>query len=162
VTHYTLLSNLWRLHLSYIISHHHNIQDFVCLWLHLSYIFSHHHNIQDFVCLFVRIKSEKWSGNCHWKLYIFYFSCDIYIYIYIYIYTGIGTLYVAVLQECLHILPWFMNNWQFPFLLYASWIFPDKKMESAVKIKLSLGTFLCYYARIFCHMWTIMCREYGT
>jgi hypothetical protein len=43
---------------------------------------------------------------------------------------------VVVLQECLELLLWLMNNWQFPFLLFASRIFPDKKMESVVKRKL--------------------------
>jgi hypothetical protein len=49
---------------------------------------------------------------------------------------GMVTGYVAVLQDCLQLLSWFMNNGQFPFLLYASRIFPDKKMESTVKRKL--------------------------
>jgi hypothetical protein len=55
-----------------------------------------------------------------------------------------------------------MYNGQFPFLFYASRIFPDKKMESTVKRKLSMGTFLWSYGRIFCQMWTNMCREYDT
>jgi hypothetical protein len=71
-------------------------------------------------------------------------------------------MYVAVLQYCLQLLPWFINNGQFPFLLYASRIFPDKKMEPTMKRKLSLGTFLWSYGRIFCQIWTIMCREYDT
>jgi hypothetical protein len=42
--------------------------------------------------------------------------------------------------------------WQFHFLFYVSRIFPDKNMESTVERKLSLGTLLCSYGRIFCHM----------
>jgi hypothetical protein len=72
------------------------------------------------------------------------------------------TVHAAVLQECLELLNWFINNGQSPFLLYASRIFLDKMMESTVKRKLSLGTFWLSYGRIFCHMWTIMCREYDT
>jgi hypothetical protein len=55
-----------------------------------------------------------------------------------------------------------MNKGQFPYLLYASRILPDNKMESTVKRKLSLGTFLWPYGRTFCHIWTIMCRECDT
>jgi hypothetical protein len=62
------------------------------------------------------------------------------------IYTGMVTVHVAVLQDCLQLLPWFMNNGQLPFLLYASRIFPDKKMQSTEKRKLSLGIFLCLMA----------------
>jgi hypothetical protein len=59
---------------------------------------------------------------------------------------------------------WFKKEcWiSFPFLLYGPRIFPDKKMESTVKRKMSLGTFLWYYDRTFCHIWTTMCTEYGT
>lgn len=35
-------------------------------------------------------------------------------------------------------------------------------MESVVKRKLSLATFLWSYVTIFCHMWTIMCTECDT
>jgi hypothetical protein len=93
---------------------------------------------------------------CHWKLYSCFLAfalCDIY---------RDGYRYVAALQECLGLLFWFMNNGQFPFLLSASRIFPDKKMESTVKRKLSLGTFLWSNGRTFCHMWTIMCKAYAT
>jgi hypothetical protein len=83
-------------------------------------------------------------------------------YIYIYIIYRDGYTYVAVLQECLELLFLIMNDGQFPFLLYASGIFPDKKMDSTVKRKLSLGTFLWSYGRTFCYMWTIMCKEYDT
>jgi hypothetical protein len=47
------------------------------------------------------------------------------------------TVHVAAVQVCPELLPYIMNNWQFPFLLYASRIFPDKKMESTVERKLS-------------------------
>jgi hypothetical protein len=70
---------------------------------------------------------------------------------------GMVIEYVVVLQDCLQLLPWFMNNGQFPFLLYALRIFPDKNMEATVETKLSLETFLWSYGRIFCHMWKIMC-----
>jgi hypothetical protein len=79
-----------------------------------------------------------------------------------YVYTGVVTEYVARLQECRQILLWFMNNWQFPFLLYAARIVPDKNIDSTEKRKLSLGTFLWSYVKICCHMWTIMCRDYNT
>jgi hypothetical protein len=46
-------------------------------------------------------------------------------------------------------LPWFMSNWKFPFLLYASSILPDKIMASTVKRKLSLGTFLSLMAGFY-------------
>jgi hypothetical protein len=71
-------------------------------------------------------------------------------------------VYVAVLQDCLQLLPWFINNGQFPFLLYALRIFPDKNMESTVETKFSLETFLWSYGKMFCHMWKIMCMEYDT
>jgi hypothetical protein len=107
--------------------------------------------------LLVRIKSVKWRENYYWKLYSCFYGfvlCDIY--------TGMIKEYAALLQVCLELLKWFMNNGQFPFLLYASRIFPDKMMESIVKRKLSLGTFWLSYGRSFCHMWTIVCREYDT
>jgi hypothetical protein len=106
-------------------------------------------------CFLVRIETEKRSGNCHWKLYSCFYAfafCDTY--------TGMVTVYFAALQDCPQLLLWLMNKWQFPFLLYASRIFPNKKMESAVKRKLSLVTFLWSYGRIFCHIWTHMSREY--
>jgi hypothetical protein len=118
MTRYTLLPNLWRLHLSYIIHYHHNIQ-----------------------VLFAS-KDKKW--NVSLKV-IFMFSCLCSLW---HIYRD-GYRYVAVLQECLELLSWFMNNGQFPFLLYASRIFHDKKIESTVKRKLSLRTFLWSYGRTF-------------
>jgi hypothetical protein len=47
--------------------------------------------------------------------------------------TGMVTVYVAVLQDCLLLLTWFMNIGQFPLLLYASRIFPDKNMQYTVE-----------------------------
>jgi hypothetical protein len=74
--------------------------------------------------------------------------------------------YLLCLLQCCKIvysqLPWFMNNEQFLFLLYAIRIFPDKNMESTAERKLSLRTFLWFYGRIFCHMWTITCMKYDT
>jgi hypothetical protein len=52
------------------------------------------------------------------------------------------TVRVAVLQVFPELLPCTMSNWQFPFLLYASRIFPDQRMESTVERMLSLETFL--------------------
>jgi hypothetical protein len=46
------------------------------------------------------------------------------------IYTVMFTVYVAVLQD---LFPWFMKNCYLTFLLFASRIFPDTKMESIVK-----------------------------
>jgi hypothetical protein len=131
MTRCTLLPNLWILHLSQIINHHHNMQGL-------------------FAC-----KDKEWKVS--FKV-IFLFSCLCSLW---HIYSD-GYRYVTVLQECLKLLSWFMNNEQFPFLLYTSRIFPDKKMEFTVKRKLSLGTFLWCYDRTFCHIWTIMCREYDT
>jgi hypothetical protein len=47
---------------------------------------------------------------------------------------------VAVLQQCLELLLWLINNRQFSFLLFASRIFPDQKVESIMKRKLQLLT----------------------
>jgi hypothetical protein len=117
--------------------------------------FSHRllaNNITYRFCFLVRIKSKK----CHWKLYSCFHAFALW-----HIYKD-GYRYVAVLQECLDLLSWFMNNGEFPFLLYVSRMFPDKKMGPAVKRKLSLGTFLWSYGRTFSHIWTIMCRECDT
>jgi hypothetical protein len=127
MTRCILLPNLWRLNLSYIISHHHKIQVV-------------------FAC-----KDKEWKVSLK---VIFLFSCLCSVR---HIYRD-GYRYVAELQDCLELLSWFLNNGQFPFLFYASGIFPDKKMESTVKRKLSLGTFLWSYGRYFCHIWTIMYR----
>jgi hypothetical protein len=60
------------------------------------------------------------------------------------------TVRAAVWQEYLGLFSGIMN-WQLPFLLFASTIYPDK-MVSIVKRKLSLITFLSSCVRI-CHMW---------
>jgi hypothetical protein len=73
-----------------------------------------------------------------------------------------GMLQLQYVADCLELLSWFMSNGQFPFLLYASRIFSDKKMESTVKRNLSLGIFLWSYGRTFCHIWKIMCKECDT
>jgi hypothetical protein len=102
-------------------------------------------------CLLVRIKSEK----CHWKLYSCFHAfdlCDIY--------TGMVTGMLHSYKTACS--SWFINNGQFPFLLYETRIFPDMTMESTEKRKLSLGTFLWSYGRAFCHIWTIMCKECDT
>jgi hypothetical protein len=65
-------------------------------------------------------------------------------------------------QDCLEVLPSLMNNWQFPFLLLASRIFHDKRMESIVNRRLSLLIFLWTYVRIFSPVWTVMWRECDT
>jgi hypothetical protein len=93
-------------------------------------------------CLLVRLKSENWRGNYHWTRY----SC-VYAFVFCDIYTEMLTVYVAMLQDYLLLLPWFKNIGQFPFLLYAARIFPDRNMESTVERKLSLGTFLWSYGR---------------
>jgi hypothetical protein len=96
------------------------------------------------------------SGSYHWKYYSCFYrfaSCDIYTY---------TQCYVAVLQDCLEVLPSLMNNCQFPFLLLASRVFPDKMMGCILNRKLSLLIFLWSYVRIFCPMQTIMCREWAT
>jgi hypothetical protein len=120
-------------------------EDYICLRL-LATIVTYR------FCFLVRIKSEM----CHWKLYSCFNAFALW-----HIYKD-GYRYVAVLQECLQLLSWFMNNWQFPFLLYASRIFPDKNLESTVKMTLSLGTFMWSYGRTFCHIWTIKSRECDT
>jgi hypothetical protein len=120
-------------------------EDYICQ------IISHHHNIQ---ILFA-------SNDIGWKVslkVVFLFSCLSSLW---HIYRD-GYWYVAVLQDCLELLSWFMSNGQFPFWLYASRIYPDKRMECTVKRKLSLGIFLWSYGRTFCHIWTIMCREWHT
>jgi hypothetical protein len=131
MTRYKLIPNLWRLHLSWIISHHHNKQ-VLFAW-----------------------KDKEWKVSLK---VIFLFSCLCSLW---HIYRD-GYRYVAVIQDCLQLLSWFMNNGQFLFLLYAWRIFPDKKMESTIKRKLSLWTFLRCYGTIFCRMWRIMCRKCDT
>jgi hypothetical protein len=55
------------------------------------------------------------------------FFCDLY--------KATVTICIAVLQECLELFHWLRNNWQIPFLLFASAVVPDKKMEFIVKRK---------------------------
>jgi hypothetical protein len=47
-----------------------------------------------------------------------------------------------VLQDCLELLSCFRNNALFPFLLYASRIFPDKKMKFTVQKEVVTGNIL--------------------
>jgi hypothetical protein len=56
---------------------------------------------------------------------------------------------------------WLISNWQFLFLLYASWIFPYKIMESSEN-RVVTHNILVLSFQISCHVWTIMCSECDT
>jgi hypothetical protein len=118
------------------------------LWrLRLSYIIST--VITYRFCLLVRIRSEKWHSKLHSCFHAFVL-CDIY--------TGMvtGMLLCYRNARSYSLGSWIMGNLP-SYCIHQEYF---QNMESTVKRKLSLGTFLWSYGRTFCHIWTIICREY--
>jgi hypothetical protein len=62
-------------------------------------------------------------------------------------FTVMFAMCVAVFQDCLELLVWFIY-----FLLFTSRMSPDKKMKSIVSVKLSLISFIWAYVRLLDHV----------
>jgi hypothetical protein len=106
-------------------------------------VVSHHHTHTGYGCIsvLVGIWSVKWRSSCHRELHSSFYT---------FAFSDIDTVHVAVLQGCLGLFCG-LNNWQSPFLLFATTIYPHN-MVSLVKQRLSLIASLSSHV-IICHIW---------
>jgi hypothetical protein len=107
------------------------------------------HNIQVWIATVlavVSIKSVMCCGCCHWN----WCSCAICTFCVCDIYSNVCN----VLKDCPDLLVWFMIDSAISFLSFASRLYPDKKMKSIVRLKLSLISFI----RQMWDFW-VMCEQ---
>jgi hypothetical protein len=67
-------------------------------------------------------------------------------------FTVIFGMFVAVLQDCPGLLICFMIDSAISFLWFACTMSPDKKMNSIVRVKLALISFIWPYVRFLSHL----------